>query len=164
MQPFDGGVYDRRFEEIFDPAIRAAGLEPYRVDRDAGASIPIEAIEQGIKSATVCFAEITTDNPNVWFELGYAIAVRKDVCMVCASERKSKFPFDIQHRKVIPYNSSSPSDFEKLSADIAKRLQAIVAKGTALWAAAGFVDTELCVNMEPEVGHGTTEVYARVQA
>jgi hypothetical protein len=32
------------------------------------------------------------------------------------------------------------------------------------WAAAGFVDTELGVNMEPEVGHGTTEVYARVQA
>jgi hypothetical protein len=33
-----------------------------------------------------------------------------------------------------------------------------------LWAAAGFEDTELGVNMEPEVGHGTTEVYARVQA
>jgi hypothetical protein len=32
------------------------------------------------------------------------------------------------------------------------------------WAAAGFEDTELGVNMEPEVGHGTTEVYARVQA
>ena len=32
------------------------------------------------------------------------------------------------------------------------------------WAAAGFVDTELGVNMEPEVGHGTTEVYTRVQA
>ncbi len=32
------------------------------------------------------------------------------------------------------------------------------------WAAAGFVDTELGVNMEPEVSHGKTEVYARVQA
>jgi hypothetical protein len=32
------------------------------------------------------------------------------------------------------------------------------------WAAAGFVDTELSVNMEPEVGHGKTEVYTRVQA
>ena len=33
-----------------------------------------------------------------------------------------------------------------------------------LWAAAGFVDTELGVNKEPEVSHGTTEVYAEVQA
>ena len=32
------------------------------------------------------------------------------------------------------------------------------------WAAAGSEDTELGVNMEPEVCHGTTEVYARVQA
>jgi hypothetical protein len=32
------------------------------------------------------------------------------------------------------------------------------------WAAAGFVDTELGVFMEPEVCHGTTEVYAGVQA
>jgi hypothetical protein len=38
------------------------------------------------------------------------------------------------------------------------------ASSATKWAAAGFVDTELGVNMEPEVGHGTTEVYARVQA
>jgi hypothetical protein len=34
----------------------------------------------------------------------------------------------------------------------------------ANWAAAGFKDTELGVNMEPEVGYGTSKVYARVQA
>jgi uncharacterized membrane protein YedE/YeeE len=33
-----------------------------------------------------------------------------------------------------------------------------------LWPAAGFKDTELGVFMEPEVEHGATEVYARVQA
>ena len=32
------------------------------------------------------------------------------------------------------------------------------------WAAAGFEDTELGVNIEPEVDHGTSEVYAGVQA
>jgi hypothetical protein len=32
------------------------------------------------------------------------------------------------------------------------------------WPAPGFEDTEIGVLMEPEVGHGTTEVYARVQA
>jgi len=30
------------------------------------------------------------------------------------------------------------------------------------WAAAGFKDTELGVSMKPEVGHGATEVHARV--
>jgi hypothetical protein len=32
------------------------------------------------------------------------------------------------------------------------------------WAAAGSADTELGVLMEPEVGHGTTEIYTGVQA
>ena len=33
-----------------------------------------------------------------------------------------------------------------------------------VWPAPGSEDTELGVLMEPEVGHGETEVYARVQA
>ncbi|MBU0719064.1 MAG: hypothetical protein KJ749_12505 [Planctomycetes bacterium] len=35
IQPFDdGGEFDKRYEDVFLPAIRDAGLEPYRVDRD----------------------------------------------------------------------------------------------------------------------------------
>jgi hypothetical protein len=34
----------------------------------------------------------------------------------------------------------------------------------AIWPAPGSEDTELGALMEPEVGHGETEVYARVQA
>ena len=34
IQPFDGGQrYDKRYEDVFEPAIRDAGLEPYRMDR-----------------------------------------------------------------------------------------------------------------------------------
>jgi hypothetical protein len=78
MQPFDNEVYDKRYEDVFAPAIIAAGLEPYRVDLDPGASILIEEIQSRIRKSDLCLAEITTDNPNVWFELGYAIASSKD--------------------------------------------------------------------------------------
>ncbi len=77
IQPFDGGRFDKRYTDIFQPAIKAAGLDPNRVDRDPPVSIPINEIEQGIRGAAVCFAEITLDNPNVWFELGYAIGRKK---------------------------------------------------------------------------------------
>jgi hypothetical protein len=82
IQPFDRGRYDKRYEDVFAPAIREAGLEPYRVDRDPSVSIPIEDIEAGIESCEACLAEISTDNPNVWFELGYAIASRREVVLV----------------------------------------------------------------------------------
>lgn len=103
IQPFDRGPYDQRFEDIFEPAVKAAGLSAYRVDRDPSVSIPIDDIEKGIAASALCLAEITTDNPNVWFELGYAIASQKEVVLVCGDKRTSKFPFDIQHRSIITY-------------------------------------------------------------
>ena len=34
IQPFDGGQrYDKRYKDVFEPAIKNADLEPYRVDR-----------------------------------------------------------------------------------------------------------------------------------
>jgi hypothetical protein len=62
IQPFDNDKFDARYKETFKPAIEEAGFEPYRVDEDVSVLIPINDIEQGIKSATVCFAEISKDN------------------------------------------------------------------------------------------------------
>lgn len=145
MQPFDKGVYDKRYEDIFIPAIETAGLEPYRVDRDPGVSIPIDEIQTGIKNSDVCLAEITTDNPNVWFELGFAIDSFKEVVLVCSSERKTRFPFDVQHRNITRYKTESPRDFEQLKEEITKRLIAILEKGEILSRVAGMpsiADTE----------------------
>ena len=128
IQPFDRGIYDKRYDDVFAPAIDEAGLEPYRVDRDPSVSIPIDEIESGIRRSEVCLAEITTDNPNVWFELGFAIAVPKEVVLICAEERKTKFPFDVQHRNIIPYKTGSLRDYKKLQGDITKRIKAILNK------------------------------------
>ncbi len=125
IQPFDDGPFDKRYKEIFDPAIRAANFEPYRVDKDYGASIPIESIEQEILNADVCFADITLDNPNVWFELGYAIAKGKEICIVCSDERNTPYPFDIRHRHILNYSTQSISDYAELKKGITARLEAI---------------------------------------
>lgn len=133
IQPFDRGKFDKRFEDIFRPAIEEAGLEAYRVDRDPNVEIPIEAIESGIRDAAICLADITTDNPNVWYELGYAFAAGKAVIMVCSEERREgRYPFDIQHRTVIVYKSESSRDFEQLEATIKERIQALMKKGERL--------------------------------
>jgi hypothetical protein len=128
IQPFDQGPFDKRFDDVLRPAILAADLEPYRVDRDPKASIPIEEIEAGIRNSAVCLADISTDNPNVWFELGFAIASQKNVVLVCSGERQARFPFDIQHRSVITYRTDSTSDFEALEGRITQRLKALLSK------------------------------------
>ena len=73
IQPFDSGKFDKRYDDVYAPAIVDAGIEPYRVDKDPGVDVPIDAIEQGIRDSLVCLADITTDNPNVWYELGFPL-------------------------------------------------------------------------------------------
>lgn len=128
IQPFDNGKFDKRFVDIFEPAIKKAEHEPYRIDKDLSVRVPIDDIEKGISESAICFAEITTDNPNVWYELGYAFACNKDVVMVCSDERVGKFPFDIQHRHIITYKTGSTSDFNTLEDTITRKINAFKQK------------------------------------
>lgn len=148
IQPFDQGRFHKRFEDTFRPSIIAAGLEPYRVDEDPASVIPITDIEDGIRRADVCFAEITTDNPNVWFELGFAIAARKPVVMVCADERQ-RFPFDVQHRSIIRYRSESSRDFDELGAQLTKRLAAALEAQRRAGSVEGMSPTVLSGGLTP---------------
>ena len=132
MQPFDGGAFDQRYAEVYAQAIKAAGLDPYRVDQDPKVSIPIQDIESGIRQAQLCLAEITLDNPNVWFELGYAIACKKEVVLICSDARTTKFPFDVQHRTIIKFSTGSPSDFETLKSNITAKIKAYLEKTETL--------------------------------
>ncbi len=128
IQPFDGGKFDKRYQDVFAPAICDVGLEPYRVDQDPSVSIPIEDIQTGIANSRICLADISVDNPNVWFEVGFAIASKRNVVLVCSHERQEKFPFDVQHRSIIRYAIESQSDFEHLRRQVTKRLNAVMQK------------------------------------
>lgn len=126
IQPFDGGgPFDKRYDDVLVPAIRDASLAAYRVDRDPSVSIPIDEIEDGIRNAEVCLADISQDNPNVWFEVGFAIASRKPLCLICDT-KKDRFPFDVQHRSIIRYESDSLRDFTSMQDKITKKLVALV--------------------------------------
>lgn len=129
IQPFDKNKYDKRYRDTFSPAIEKCGITAYRVDNDPSVSIPIETIEDKIRNSTFCFAEISTDNPNIWFELGYAIAYGKEIIMVCCSEeRTTAFPFDVRHRNIINYSTASISDYQELSQKIESKIKAILPK------------------------------------
>lgn len=123
IQPFDDGKFDKRYKDIFKPAIVAAGLDAYRVDEDETVEIPIDTIEEKIKSATICLADITLDNPNVWYEVGFAFASGKTIILLCSDERAgNSYPFDIRQRNITAYKTESQSDFNKLKDTITSKL------------------------------------------
>lgn len=127
IQPFSD-VFNKRYKSVYAPAIRDAGLTPYRIDEDNSVVVPIEDIEKKIEGAAICLADITVDNPNVWYELGYAIASGKLVCLVCAADRGDTFPFDIRHRHIVRYRTDSPEDFVALQTQITERIRAVMTR------------------------------------
>jgi hypothetical protein len=136
IQPFDSDKFDIRYKETFKPAIEAAGFEPYRVDEDFSVLVPIDDIEKGIREAKVCFAEISMDNVNVWYEIGYANAFEKPVVMVCEKKARLKMPFDIQQRTITYYDCETASGFERAKMTLLRgckvSLNAMHTKGESL--------------------------------
>lgn len=126
IQPFKETKYEERFADIFQPAIEAAGLEAYRVDNDDTADNLIDAIHEGIQKSDICFAEITSKNRNVWYEVGFATALNKLLVLVC--EKSCKLPFDVQSRKTIMYEDKNLSSrhFDKLRSDITERAKTLL--------------------------------------
>lgn len=125
IQPISDLKFTKRYDDIYRPAIEVVGLSAYRVDLDPAVKIPIENIESKIKDSIICFADISVDNPNVWYELGYAFAIGKDIVMVCDENRKD-FPFDVRHKNIIRYKTESPSDFNTLKERIVEKIKAYI--------------------------------------
>lgn len=136
IQPFSD-EFDKLFDEVFAPAIRDAGMEPYRVDTEPHVSVPVENIEAGIKDSDACLADITTNNPNVWYELGFAVAHGTPVVIVCSDDRDGDLPFDVQHRNVLRY-CNSPNDLRGLRDNVSARLKEVCCERRRVEYLAGF--------------------------
>ena len=128
IQPFDD-TYNKRYRCGYKPE-----LEKYfrveRIDEDSTAQDLIIDIKERIRRAHVCFADVSEhNNPNVWFELGYADALKRPLILVCSEDRNRKLPFDISTHHVVFYNSSifDNNDSEGIS-EFRKKLSATAKK------------------------------------
>ena len=124
IQRFDDGVYDKRFRETFAPAIEKGGATPIRADEVLGTRPVIEKIVSGLSDADIAFAEISEDNPNVFWELGFALALQVPTVIVCDRNKRPSLPFDISHRPVLFYKTESQSDFENIGKLISDNVRA----------------------------------------
>jgi hypothetical protein len=120
MQPFAAPLGDY-YEKLYKPAIEKAGLHPVRADAEIfGAGKIIDQVWRGISSARVLVAELTTRNPNVFYELGLAHALEKPVVLISSNE--GDVPFDLQHIRVIYYNVTDPFWGQKLIEKVAENI------------------------------------------
>ena len=80
----------------------------------------MDQVWSGISATKVLVAEITTRNPNVFYELGLAHALKKPVVLVSSNE--GDVPFDLKHIRVIYYDVTDPFWGTKLLDKVAENI------------------------------------------
>ncbi|WP_228482060.1 hypothetical protein [Lysobacter sp. H21R4] len=125
MMPFASPLGDY-YSKVYKPAIEKAGLRPVRADAEIFATGKImDQIWSGIHAAKVLVAELTSRNPNVFYELDLAHALEKPVVLICGNEMD--VPFDLKHIRVIYYDTSDPFWGNKLMDKVAENILSAIA-------------------------------------
>ncbi len=120
IQPFSA-PYGGYYELLFKPAIEKAGLKPVRADDEIfGSGKIMDQVWRGIRDSKVLLAELTTRNANVYYELGLAHALGKPVVLIAAEGEN--VPFDLQHIRVVYYDTVDPFWGQKLVDKIAENV------------------------------------------
>lgn len=95
--------FKKHYHLIYKPALQSAGFSVTRIDEILGSRPIIEDIQESIKSADLILCDMSTRNPNVFYELGLAHAIGKPVILV--SNNIDDVPFDLRHVRTIIYNN-----------------------------------------------------------
>jgi tetratricopeptide (TPR) repeat protein len=128
----DGTVIDfnRVYTEYIKPAIEAAGLVVFRADEEQRAGSILTDMFQELLMADLVVADLTLDNPNVWYELGVRHALRARGVILVQGPRESQ-PFDIYTERKLRYGlAAGGPDPKTLAADI-DRLRRMVSETMA---------------------------------
>lgn len=108
------GHFKRVYEYIIRPACETAGFTPIRADEVAATNYIALDIVKRIIEADLAICDLSSQNPNVLYELGVRQAFNKPVVLI--KDNNTKRIFDIQGFRDVEYDSNLRID----NVDIAK--------------------------------------------
>ncbi len=115
--------YQELYTDVIKPVAEDFRLEAYHAGEVFGPGIILDDIVRGIAEATLVIAEITPPNPNVFYELGYAHALKKPTILL--HEKGKTLPFDISGYRCLLYDNSIAGK-RRIEEGLRKHLQAIL--------------------------------------
>jgi hypothetical protein len=92
------------YESIIRPVIKDLKLKSLRADEIFTSKPIVDDIWENIKKAKFLIADLTDRNANVFYELGLAHALNKDVILL--TQDIDDVPFDLRHYRIIVYRDS----------------------------------------------------------
>lgn len=97
--------YNVLFEEVIKPTCESFGYSVQRGDDPNMTGSIIEDLTKAIREASVIIADITPDNPNVFYEVGYSHALAKPTILL-SDRKRVKLPFDVSGFRTLFYDNT----------------------------------------------------------
>ena len=121
---------DKAYDQGIDPAIRAAGFIPYRIDREHMLEKIDDRIISEIRRSRFMVADMTHGNDgargSVYFEAGFGYGLGIPVIYTCRDDMFERLHFDTRQYPHIGWNDSA---LEKLCSDLENRIRALIGAG-----------------------------------
>lgn len=105
IMQFNTPEYESLFRDVITPVCEKSGLRVYRGDFTKHPGIVISDITKNLTESAVVIAEITPVNGNVYYEVGYADALKKPVILI-ADQNVGQLPFDVRANRTIFYENT----------------------------------------------------------
>lgn len=119
--------FEAKFQPLYDdhikPAVQRAGLRCERADEIHGPTLITWDIWERINRARCLIAELTDQNSNVFYELGLAHALSKDVILITQS--MDFVPFDLKTIRCVCYDFT-PRGAQKLEQSLVAAIDALM--------------------------------------
>jgi tetratricopeptide (TPR) repeat protein len=117
--------FDAVYRDVIAPAISGADLEPLRADEELTAGVIHKAMFERLLLCEYAVADLTTANPNVFYELGVRHALRPCTTVLIYAEAGGRLPFDVAPQRALPYAigpDGTPADPDGTRQVLAQRL------------------------------------------
>ena len=108
----------------FDPAIRAAGYAPLRIDTKEYIGGISDEIMAEIRRSRFVVADYTEQKNGVYFEAGFALGLGLTVIPTCRADEVDQLHFDIRHLNTLTW--TNPDD---LALKLSQRIRGVIGAG-----------------------------------
>lgn len=108
--------FDQIYDSIIGPGIQQADLEPIRADEEVVGGFIHKPMFERLMLCDYAVADLTTANPNVFYELGIRHGIRPHSTVLLFA-KGMRLPFDVAPLRALPYMTDAQGAPNAVAAD-----------------------------------------------
>lgn len=97
--------FNALYQDVIRPACESYGFKVVRADDFYTSGQIVDDVTKSIRSAALIIADVTPDNANVFYEVGFAHAIGKPTILL-SDRKRDRLPFDISGFRTIFYENT----------------------------------------------------------